>query len=76
MQLATALAGKAADTANLPTVDAPPLGYPEAIKVWEPLTDEQIGRLGRFTAPPLGYPERMNIEQNAIDVGTVRLRRT
>ena len=39
------------------------------------LTDEQVERLGRWTAPARGYPERMNIEQNAIDVGTIRLRR-
>jgi len=29
----------------------------------------------RCASPPLRYRERMNIEQNAIDVGTVRLRR-
>ena len=39
------------------------------------LSDEQVQRLGRWTAPPRGYPERMNIEQNDIDVGSVRLRR-
>ena len=39
------------------------------------LTDEQVERLGRWTAPARGYPERMNIEQNAIDVGSIRLRR-
>ena len=38
-------------------------------------TDEQLARLGRWTAPARGYPERMNIEQNGIDVGTIRLRR-
>jgi aryl-alcohol dehydrogenase-like predicted oxidoreductase len=39
------------------------------------LTDEQVQRLGRWTAPARRYPERMNIEQNAIDVGSIRLRR-
>ncbi|MGZ6644871.1 MAG: aldo/keto reductase, partial [Solirubrobacteraceae bacterium] len=39
------------------------------------LTDEQVERLGRWTAPARRYPERMNIEQNAIDVGSIHLRR-
>ena len=65
-----------------PGVTAPILG-PRTLEQLEDLlpaaelalTDEQLERLGRYTAPPLGYPGRMNIEQNAIDVGTVRLRR-
>ena len=40
------------------------------------LTDEQVARLGRWTAPVRGYPERMNVDQNAIDVGSMSLRRT
>jgi aryl-alcohol dehydrogenase-like predicted oxidoreductase len=39
------------------------------------LTDEHVERLGRWTAPSRGYPERMNVDQNGIDVGTIRLRR-
>ena len=39
------------------------------------LSDEQVERLGRWTAPPRGYPERMNVDQNGIDVGSIRLRR-
>jgi aryl-alcohol dehydrogenase-like predicted oxidoreductase len=39
------------------------------------LSDEQVERLGRWTAPARGYPERMNIEQNGIDVASIRLRR-
>jgi hypothetical protein len=39
------------------------------------LSDEQVERLGRWTAPVRRYPERMLIEQSAIDVGSVRLRR-
>jgi aryl-alcohol dehydrogenase-like predicted oxidoreductase len=39
------------------------------------LDAEQVERLGRWTAPARGYPERMLIEQSAIDVGSVRLRR-
>jgi hypothetical protein len=39
------------------------------------LSDEQLERLGRWTAPALRYPERMLIEQSAIDVGSIRLRR-
>jgi aryl-alcohol dehydrogenase-like predicted oxidoreductase len=66
-----------------PGVTAPILG-PRTLEQLEDLlpaaalalTDEQVQRLGRFTAPARGYPERMNVEQNAIDVGSVRLRRT
>jgi aryl-alcohol dehydrogenase-like predicted oxidoreductase len=39
------------------------------------LSAEQVERLGRWTAPAPGYPQRMNIEQNGIDVGSIRLRR-
>jgi aryl-alcohol dehydrogenase-like predicted oxidoreductase len=39
------------------------------------LSAEQVERLGRFTAPDPGYPQRMNVEQNGIDVTSVRLRR-
>jgi len=65
-----------------PGVTAPILG-PRTLEQLEDLlpaaelslTDEQVQRLGRWTAPVRGYPERMNLEQNAIDVGTIRLRR-
>ena len=65
-----------------PGVTAPILG-PRTLEQLEDLlpaaelslSDEQAARLGRWTAPARGYPERMNIEQNAIDVGTIRLRR-
>ena len=65
-----------------PGVTAPILG-PRTLEQLEDLlpaaelslTGEQVQRLGRFTAPARGYPERMNVEQNAIDVGTIRLRR-
>jgi aryl-alcohol dehydrogenase-like predicted oxidoreductase len=39
------------------------------------LTEAQVQRLGRWTAPSRGYPERMNVDQNGIDVATIRLRR-
>ena len=39
------------------------------------LDDDQLARLARWTAPARGYPERMLIEQSAIDVGSIRLRR-
>jgi aryl-alcohol dehydrogenase-like predicted oxidoreductase len=39
------------------------------------LSAEQVERLGRWTAPDPGYPGRMNVEQNGIDVGTIRLQR-
>ena len=48
------LVDEAADTSGHATVDAPPIGYPEALRVWEPLSPDATSLAARF---------RVNVEE-------------